>query len=119
MWHAWERNEKCTRFWCESPIEGDRTDDQSVEGRMGSECVFGSFSEAGGVLDSTLSGHEPVRPVVNAVMNLRVLAPLIELVVSYSSSPPFSTHGVAGYLYFITQEGMALPKRRRRDRSVT
>jgi hypothetical protein len=70
-------------------------------------------------LESTLSGHEPVRPVVNAVMNVRVLAPLKQLVVNYSSSPPLSTHGVAGQLYFITQEGMALPKRKSRDRSVT
>jgi hypothetical protein len=23
MWHAWERREKCTRFWWESPREGD------------------------------------------------------------------------------------------------
>jgi hypothetical protein len=63
-------------FWFESPIEGDRSEDQSVDGRMGSECILGRFSE-GVVLDSTLPGHEPVRPVVNAVMNLRFLAPLI------------------------------------------
>jgi hypothetical protein len=62
-------------FWFESPI-GDRSEDQGVDGRMGSEWIFGGFSE-GGVLDSTLSGHEPVRHVVNAVMNLRFLAPLI------------------------------------------
>jgi hypothetical protein len=23
MWHAWERREKCTRFWWESPKERD------------------------------------------------------------------------------------------------
>jgi hypothetical protein len=63
-------------FWFQSPIEGDRSEDQSVDGRMGSECVLGIFSE-GRVLDSTGSGHEPLRPVVNVVMNLRALAPLI------------------------------------------
>jgi hypothetical protein len=76
MWHAWERNEKCTKLWCESAIEGDRSEDQSVDGRMGSEWILGRFSGGDG-LDSTGSGHEPVRTVVNAVMNLRVLAPLI------------------------------------------
>jgi hypothetical protein len=64
-------------FWFESPIEGDRSEDQSVDGRMGSEWIIGILSEGWGVLDSILSGHEPVRPVVNAVMNLRVLAPLM------------------------------------------
>jgi hypothetical protein len=54
-------------FWFESPIEGDRLEDQSVDERMGSEWILGILSE-GGVLDSTLSGHEPVRRVVNAVM---------------------------------------------------
>jgi hypothetical protein len=62
-------------FRFESPI-GDHSEDQSVDGRMGSECIFGRFSE-GGVLDSTLSGHEPVRNGVNAVMNFRVLVPLM------------------------------------------
>jgi hypothetical protein len=34
-------------FWFESPIEGDRSEDQSVDGRMGSECIFGRISEGG------------------------------------------------------------------------
>jgi hypothetical protein len=25
MWHAWERREKCTTFWWESPKERDRS----------------------------------------------------------------------------------------------
>jgi hypothetical protein len=28
MWHAWERREKCTRFWWESPKERDHSEDQ-------------------------------------------------------------------------------------------
>jgi hypothetical protein len=63
--------------WFESPIEGDRSEDQSVDGRMGSEWILEIFSEVESVLDSTLSGHEPVRNGVNAVMNFRVLVPLM------------------------------------------
>jgi hypothetical protein len=32
MWHAWERTEKCTRFWWESPKERDHSKDQVVGG---------------------------------------------------------------------------------------
>jgi hypothetical protein len=31
MWHAWERREKCTRFWWESPKERDHLEDQGVD----------------------------------------------------------------------------------------
>jgi alpha-glucosidase (family GH31 glycosyl hydrolase) len=32
MWHVWERREKCTRFWWESPKERDHWEDQGVDG---------------------------------------------------------------------------------------
>jgi hypothetical protein len=32
MWHAWEKREKCTRFWCESQKERDHLEDQGVGG---------------------------------------------------------------------------------------
>jgi hypothetical protein len=32
MWHAWERREKCTRFWWESQKERDYSEDQVVDG---------------------------------------------------------------------------------------
>jgi hypothetical protein len=32
MWHAWERREKCTMFWWESPREGDHLEDQGEDG---------------------------------------------------------------------------------------
>jgi hypothetical protein len=32
MWHAWERREKCPRFWWESPKERDHLEDQGVFG---------------------------------------------------------------------------------------
>jgi hypothetical protein len=44
MWHAWERSEKCTRFWRESSNEGDSLEDQGVDGRMGSECILGRLA---------------------------------------------------------------------------
>jgi hypothetical protein len=47
MWHAWERREKCTRFWWEIQKERDHLEDQGVYGRMGLEWILGRF--AGGV----------------------------------------------------------------------
>jgi hypothetical protein len=72
MWHIWERREKCTRFWRESPKERDHLEDEGVSGKMGSEWILGKLAWGGGGLDSTGSGHGPV---VSVVMNLRVLAP--------------------------------------------
>jgi hypothetical protein len=40
MWHAWERREKCTRFWWESPKERDHLEDQGVGGKMESEWIL-------------------------------------------------------------------------------
>jgi hypothetical protein len=47
-WHAWERREKWTRFWWESPREGD----QGVGGKLGSEWILGRLAWGCG-LDST------------------------------------------------------------------
>jgi hypothetical protein len=47
MWHAWERGEKCTRFWWASPKEKVYSEDGSVDGRMGSEWILGRLT--GGV----------------------------------------------------------------------
>jgi hypothetical protein len=44
MWHAWERIEKCTRFWWESPKERDHLEDQGVGGKMGSEWILGRLA---------------------------------------------------------------------------
>jgi hypothetical protein len=57
MWHAWERREKCTRFWWESPKERDHLEDQGVGGKMGSEWILGRLAWGGGGLDSTGSGQ--------------------------------------------------------------
>jgi hypothetical protein len=60
--HAWERTEKCTRFWWESPSEGDHLEDQGVGGNMGSVWILGRLAGGGGVcgLGSTGPGQGPV-----------------------------------------------------------
>jgi hypothetical protein len=47
MCHAYERREKCTRFWWESPKERDHLEYLGVDGSMGSEWSLGRL--AGGV----------------------------------------------------------------------
>jgi hypothetical protein len=44
MWHAWDRREKCTRFWWESPKGRDHSEDRVVDGRMGSELILGRLA---------------------------------------------------------------------------
>jgi hypothetical protein len=74
--NAWERREKCTRFWWESPKETDHSEDQGVDGRIGSEWILERLAE--GVDWIRLAqDRDRWRAVVNAVMNLRVLAPRI------------------------------------------
>jgi len=71
MWHAWERREKCTRFWWESPKERDHLEDQGVGIRMDLREIG-----LGGVDWIRLAqDRDRWRAVVSAVMNLRVLAP--------------------------------------------
>jgi hypothetical protein len=41
---SWERREKCTRFWWESPKETDHLEDQGIGGKMGSEWIFGRLA---------------------------------------------------------------------------
>jgi hypothetical protein len=75
MWHAWERRDKYTRFWWESPKERDYWEDRDVGGKMGSEWML-RRSVWGGVDWIRLSqDRDWWRAVVSAVMNLRVLAP--------------------------------------------
>jgi hypothetical protein len=50
----------CTRFWWESPKEGDHWEDQGVGRKMGSEWILGRLVWGGGGLDSTVSGQGPV-----------------------------------------------------------
>jgi hypothetical protein len=75
MWHVWERREKCTRFWWESHKERDHLEDQSIDGRMGSESILGRL--AGGSVQwiQLALDRDRWRAVVNTVMDFRVLAP--------------------------------------------
>jgi hypothetical protein len=83
MWHAWVRGETCTGLWWESPKERDHFEDQGVDGRMGSKWSLGRL--IGGVEWIHLAqDRDRWRAVVNAVVNLRVLAPRSYLV----SCPP-------------------------------
>jgi hypothetical protein len=47
MWHAWERREKCARFWWESVKERHHTEDRGIDGRMGSEWNLGRLADGG------------------------------------------------------------------------
>jgi hypothetical protein len=44
LWHAWERTEKCTRFWWESPKERNHLEDRGIDRRMGSEWILGRLA---------------------------------------------------------------------------
>jgi hypothetical protein len=76
MWHAWESGETCTGFWWESPKGKDHLKDQGVDGRVGSKWILRRLGGGGGVEWIHLAqDRDRWRAVVNAVMNLRVLAP--------------------------------------------
>jgi hypothetical protein len=74
MWKTRERRDKCTiMFWWESPEERDYSKDTGVGGRMGSELILGRLW--GGVEWIQLAqSRGRWRDLVNAVINLRVLA---------------------------------------------
>jgi hypothetical protein len=56
MLHAWERREKCKRFWWESQKERDHSEDQGVGGKMGLKRMLGRLAWGGGCgLDSNVS----------------------------------------------------------------
>jgi hypothetical protein len=68
MWHAWERREKCTRFGRESPKERDHLED-------GIRLDLRETGLEGVDWIKLAQGRDRWRAVVNAVMNLLVLAP--------------------------------------------
>jgi alpha-glucosidase (family GH31 glycosyl hydrolase) len=72
MWHAWERGETCTGFWWESQKEKDHLKDQGVDGI---KMDLREIGWGGVELIHLAQDRDRWRAVVNAVMNLRVLAP--------------------------------------------
>jgi hypothetical protein len=65
----------CTGFWWESPREKDHLKDRGVDGRMGSKCTLGIYWLGGVKCIHLAQDRDHWRPLVNAVINLRVLAP--------------------------------------------
>jgi hypothetical protein len=73
MWHAWGRGETCAASWFESPRERDHLEDGGVDGKMESKWTLGRLI---GVQRICLAQErDQWQAVVNAVMNLWVLAP--------------------------------------------
>jgi hypothetical protein len=66
--------EERKRFSWESPKEGDHLEDQGVDGKMESELILGRLA-GGAEWIQFAQDRGRWRAVVNAVMNLRVLAP--------------------------------------------
>jgi hypothetical protein len=74
--HMGEGGETCTGFWWESPKEKDHLKDQGVDRRMGSKWTLRRLVGGEGVEWIHLAqDRDRWLAVVNAVMNLRVLAP--------------------------------------------
>jgi hypothetical protein len=75
-----DRGDICTGFWWESPKEKDHLEDQSVDGKMGSKCTLGILAGRGVEWIHPAHDSDRWRAVVNAVMNLRVLAHRISFI---------------------------------------
>jgi hypothetical protein len=72
MWHAWVLVGK--------PEGKDHLEDQGVDGRTGSKRILRSLVGGGLEWIKLAQDRDRWRAVVNAVMNLRVLAPRSQLV---------------------------------------
>jgi hypothetical protein len=59
MWQVWESSEKRTMSWLESPKERDHSEDQGINGWMGSECIVRKLAR-GCRVDSVGSGYSQV-----------------------------------------------------------
>jgi hypothetical protein len=68
MWHAWERKEKCTWFWWESPKERENS---RKPRRRWEDGIIMALRMAGEWIQVALDWWA----LVNTVMNLRALAP--------------------------------------------
>jgi hypothetical protein len=75
LWYTWERAEKCTGFRWESLKERDHLEDQGIGGRMGLEQLLGNLLGGGVDWIHLAQDRDEWRALMNAVMNLWVLAP--------------------------------------------
>jgi hypothetical protein len=66
---------KLYKVWWESPKERDRSEDQGLGGRMGSESILWRLALGGVYWIRLAQDRDRWRAVVSAVMNLLVLAP--------------------------------------------
>jgi hypothetical protein len=80
MWYAWERREKCTKFWWESLKDRDNWQDHVIGGKMGSEWILRRLAWGGLDCIQLSQDRDSWRAVVSAVMNLHVLAPRRKLI---------------------------------------
>jgi hypothetical protein len=93
MWHAWERKGRCTRFWWESLTERDHSEDGGVDGSgMDLREIAWGYVEWINLAEV----RDRWRAVLNAVMNLRVLAPG-----SYSAEKAACLSKTCKGLYFL------------------
>jgi hypothetical protein len=74
MWHALERTGKHARFWWENQKERHHLEDQGIDERIGSEWILGRLA---GCVEwiHFAQDRDRWRADVNAVTNLKVLAP--------------------------------------------
>jgi hypothetical protein len=75
MWHTWERREKCTGVWWESPKERDDLEDQGVKWEDGIRMDLREIGLGGVDWIRLAQDRDRWRAVVSAVRNLWVLAP--------------------------------------------
>jgi hypothetical protein len=74
LWHAWERIEMCTGFLWKSPKERDYLEDPRCRWEDGFKMDLGEIGW-GVEWIQLAQDSDLLRAIVNAVMNLWVLAP--------------------------------------------
>jgi hypothetical protein len=92
MWHAWEREEMCTGFWWESPKEKIPVGRPRSRWEDGIKMDLRKIGWRGVEWIYLAQDTDCWQALVNAVMNLRVLAPRSWLLESFISETKFIIH---------------------------
>jgi hypothetical protein len=87
MWHEWERGEKCTGFWSESPRGKIPLERPRHRWEDGIKMDLREIGWGGVEWIQLAQDRDRWRAVVSAVMNLRVLAPRSQLYKLFSFLP--------------------------------